>query len=181
MIGDGVCDTRCYSEECLYDRYDCECVTGCFLNTSSFDYCTDECMDLRCDSFEDLQKCTDVTKKKQNYYVQMLTQNLNGRFNEESCFTSDSKCTNNDLEYNRSSSWKYSGQCQTVECAYLHPYYNSGTKCSADCSICVNSRTCLECKPSKFQYFTQCVSSCPSGYEPISISFLSQKVCIGKG
>jgi hypothetical protein len=180
MIGNGVCDEVCYNEGCHYDRDDCECAKGCFLNQSSMDYCSDECMDLRCDQYNDVKSCTDITKKKQNFYVQMLSRNFDTRFSQQDCFTSDSSCSENDLTYNRSSTWRYSGQCQTDQCAYLHPYYNTGTSCSTDCSICVNSYTCLECKPSKFQYFTECLDSCPSGYESISLSFLSHQVCIGK-
>lgn len=179
MIGNGVCDQVCYNEECYYDRDDCECTKGCNLNDTDFDYCSDECMDLRCDQYQDLKSCTDITKKKQNYYVQILSQNFNSRFNEQDCFSSDPLCSENDLTFTHKNGWVFSGQCQTIQCAYLQPYYNSGTKCSLDCSICVNSQICLECKAPKLQYFTECVSSCPSGYEPISISFLSQQVCVG--
>jgi hypothetical protein len=180
MIGNGVCDQLCYVEGCYYDRDDCKCGTNCMLNKFSYNYCSDECMDLRCDQHKDLMSCTDITKKKQNYYIQMLTHNFDARFSQQECLNSDPSCSVADLTYDRPSSWNYHGQCHTVKCVYFLPYYNSYINCSDSCSICVNSSTCLECKPTKLQYFTECVDLCPAGYEPISISFLSQQVCMSK-
>jgi hypothetical protein len=180
MIGNGVCDNMCNKEGCYYDRDDCKCGNDCLVSQNWFEYCFDECMDLRCDQYQDSMSCTNITKKKQNYYIQMLTHKIEARFSIDECFNSDPSCSVDDMTYDRSSSWNYYGQCQTLECTYFLPYYNSNTDCSDDCSVCKDSSTCLECRPTKLQYFTECVDSCPAGYEPISISFLSQQVCVGK-
>jgi hypothetical protein len=63
MIGNGVCDNMCNNEGCFYDRDDCKCANNCMLNKSSYNYCSDQCMDLRCDKHKDLMSCTDITKK----------------------------------------------------------------------------------------------------------------------
>jgi hypothetical protein len=179
MIANGVCDQNCYNDACNNDLSDCDCAKGCNLHDSEFDFCSDECMDLRCDEYQQVQNCTDITKKKQNYYIQMLGENFDLRFSENSCFKSDKTCSEKDfVDYTKNPSLFY-GQCQTEECAFLRPYYNDDSECREDCAICVDANICLECKPPKIQYFTTCVDECPVNYEATSISYLNQSVCIG--
>lgn len=179
MIGNGVCDQACYNDACFSDLTDCECAPGCLLDGSTFDFCSDECMDLRCDEFTQVQSCPDITKKKQNYYIQMLTEDFDIRFSEELCLDSDPTCSEEDLADHSKRPWKYDEQCQTVECTFLRPYYNDNSQCNQDCAVCVDFETCLECKPDKIQHFTDCLDECPANYEATSISFLNHKVCIG--
>jgi hypothetical protein len=187
MIGDGECDQNCNNPSCLYDMSDCECAPGCSLTDSNFDYCSDECMDLRCDQFDQVRQCSDIDKKKQNFYIQMLYEDFEARFDIDECLRSDSDCSIEDFQYHNSYfynyTWNYYGwefyqQCQTEECTYLRPYYNSTFDCNNDCSTCVEFDICLECRYDKVQYFTKCVDSCPYGFEPIEVSFLDPKVCV---
>lgn len=189
MVGNGVCDQNCNNESCLYDMSDCECAPGCPLTDFSFDFCSDECMDLRCDQFYQVRQCTDTYKKKQHFYIQMLNEDFEARFDLEECLESDSYCSENDLEYHSGYDyygnlyyidWTFYGQCQTEECAFLRPYYNSTNNCSYGCTTCVDFDICLECRTDKLQYFTECVDSCPYGFEPLTISYLNPRVCVSK-
>lgn len=177
MIGDGACQTECYVEDCFNDSNDCECAPGCKLNDPEFDFCSDSCMDLRCDGHSELQNCEDIEKKLQNYYIQMIYKDFDARFEIIMCLNSDSECPSYATdEYNDNC---YYDVCQTDECAYLQPYCNSNTYDLQYCNVTISEDRCLKCDFPKVQFFTDCLDECPKGYEPIAITFLDQKVCLG--
>lgn len=174
MIGDGTCNSECNVADCNYDDNDCGCYGGCSFG--DIGNCKVECMEPECsydgttdDSSQ--SKCSDdftVTKYRYNH---LIKHSFNATFNMSACTKADSSCTSTKLNEFYTKGCVDSSICNKEECLFQMGKCTTCTSAqAAECEICGPESTyddyvCFKCKPEFFQYFSSCVTSCPTGYK----------------
>ena len=165
MIGNGVCDMKCYSGECEWDGGDCGCADDCL--ETEYGRCKDHCLvpDCNYDALSGKTQCGSEEIRIAAKYYQLYSENFEAIFTYEGvCAKRSPACT--------ASLWQQSyltcvPACDTSDCVF------SFGNCISDCSflphclLCSHHALsiCLQCEPGFLNFYGNCMSSCPIGFQ----------------
>ena len=161
MLGNGVCNIQCYSEDCGWDDGDCGCADNC--TQTEYGSCKPACLvpDCNYDALPGEAQCGNEMVRTAAKYYQLATGNFSSPFSYDTiCAPKAANCD--------SSPWQQSYISCITGCDSLSCVFSFGN-CESDCSSlhhCAScaQEVCLKCQPGYVNFYGNCMAACPVGF-----------------
>lgn len=164
MIGNDVCDMQCFSQDCEWDGMDCGCAVDCLR--SEYGQCKAACLvpDCNYDAMDGYPHCEEIARTAAKYF-QLSVSSFSQTFTYDTVCTQQSPaCT--------TAHWLQSytscvPACDNIHCVYSFGHCGTGCTTLRHCLVCEvqESPSCLKCASGYVNFYGNCMSRCPVGYE----------------